>query len=216
MESLAHKKFSPETHKKMRWVTKMYHQWRVDRNKNPEFLHIFADLDDISTLNKSFLSYGLCWFITEVKKINGSDFPPKTIYEMIVCVQMHLESKGLFWKLLDDKEDDFMKLCYTCDNIMKERASGRLGSVIHQVEVISYDDENFLWENGFLGCENPEQLVRTVLFQVGLNCTLHAGSEHKNLCSIGFNSQFRYMFKDGVRHVVYNEDLGTKTNKGGL
>ncbi len=64
---------------------------------------------------------------------------------------------------------------------------------------------------------DPEQLVRTILFVVGLHCALHAGGEYRNLCSIGFHSQFRYTFPDGGEcHTVYREDLGTKTNKGGL
>lgn len=98
---------------------------------------------------------------------------------------------------------------------MKERASGGLGSVIHQAQVISYD-ETFLWDNGYLGTSTPELLVRTLLFQIGLHCALCAGSKHRNLRSIGFRSQFHYTMPDGVRHVVYREDLGTKTNKGGL
>ena len=92
-------------------------------------MHIFVDLDDIPSLTKRSLSYGMCRFITEIKKLNRGDFPPKTIYEMVVCVQMFLESKGIFWKLLDDKEEEFQQLQYTCDNIMKERASGGIGSV---------------------------------------------------------------------------------------
>ncbi len=143
-------------------------------------------------------------------------FLQKTVYKMILSIQMFLESKGLFWKLLDDKEEEFQKLRYTCDNIIKERASGGLGSVVHQAEVLSYDDKNFLWNNGFLRCESPEQLVRTALFQVGLNCALRAGSEHRNLRAIGFNSQFSYVFKGRIGHIIYREDLGTKTNKGGL
>ncbi len=134
----------------------MYHQWKVNRNKNPELVHIFADLDNMSSLNKTGLVYGLCRFITEVKKLNGNDFPPKTIYKIIVCIQMHLESKGLFWKLLDDKDPEFIKLRYTCDNIMKEHASGGLGSLVRQAQVISYNDENLLWSNGFLGSLSPE------------------------------------------------------------
>ncbi len=66
------------------------------------------------------------------------------LYKMILSIQMFLESKGLFWKLLDDKEEEFQKLRYTYDNIMKERASGGLGSIVCQAKVLSYDDENFL------------------------------------------------------------------------
>ena len=52
---------------------------------------------------------------------------------------------------------------------------------------------------------------------IRLHCALRAGSEHRNLHSIGFRSQFKYVFPDGgTRHIMYIEDLGIKTNKGGL
>ncbi len=73
-----------------------------------------------------------------------------------------------------------------------------------------------MWNAGVLGTSNPEQLVNTLLFLLGIHCTLHAGSEHWKLQSLGKNSQFKYRVIDGVCHLVYNEDLGTKTNRGGL
>ena len=135
----------------------MYHNWHVNRNKRPDLIRIQADLDDVSTLDKSNLSYGLYHFITEIQKINGEDFPAKTLYEMVICIQMYLETVGIFWKLLDDTDPAFTYLKYTCDNIMKECTSGGLGSVVHQAEVLSYEDEDFLWNNKYLGTSHPEQ-----------------------------------------------------------
>ena len=69
-----------------------------------------------------------------------------------------------------------------------------------------------------LGCKNPQQLLETVVFLVGLNCALRAGKEHRVLCSIGFNSQFEWM-RDDVSDVFFlrfTEDIGLKTNKGGI
>ncbi len=100
---------------------------------------------------------------------------------------------------------------------MKERVKSGMGSFVKQAQVLSYNDEKFLWENGFLGMSNPEQLVKTVLFVIGLHCTLRAGAEHWSLWSIGFRSQLKYFSPDGgERHILYTEDLGTKTNAGGL
>ncbi len=69
------------------------------------------------------MCYGISHFVTEILKINSEEFPPKTLYEMVMCFQMHLESLGLFWKLLDDHDRSFITLKYTVDNLMKERAS---------------------------------------------------------------------------------------------
>ena len=88
-------------------------------------------------LEKRNLCYGLCQFITEITKVNGEDYPPKTIYEIVICVQMYLESKGYFFKFFEDEE--FTDLKYTCNNIMKERAKSGLGSYVKQADVLSFD-----------------------------------------------------------------------------
>ena len=106
------------------------------------------------------MSYGLCRFITEIKKISGKDFPAKTLYEMVICIQIYLETLGVFWKLLNDSDLEFIQLKYMCDNIMKEHASSGIGGVVCQAEVLSYEDEDFLWENNYLRSSNPEQLLR--------------------------------------------------------
>ena len=38
--------------------------------------------------------YVLVHFLTEVKKIDGSDFPGKTLYDILICVQFYLETLG--------------------------------------------------------------------------------------------------------------------------
>ncbi len=87
---------------------------------------------------------------------------------------------------------------------MKEKASGGLGSQVKQVQVITYTDEDYLWSNGYLGMTNLEQLVHIVLFIIRLHCALRAGGEHKSLHSIGFHSQFKYVFPNsGPRHIIY-------------
>ncbi len=217
MKLMSHKKFAQETHKKIQWVVNMYHSWHVARNRNPDMVPISVDLDRPETITKQGLSYALCHFITKIKKINGEEYPPKTIYEMVICIQMFLETHGLFWKILDDKDEEFIKLRYTYDNLIKEHAKSGMGSYVKQAQVLSYSDEKFLWQNGFLGTSNPEQLVKTVLFILGLHCALRAGAEHHSLSSIGFRSQLKYFFPDGgEQYILYTEDLGTKTNSGGL
>ncbi len=88
--------------------------------------------------------------------------------------------------------------------------------MIKHAKVLSFEDEEKLWQLGVLGCDNPQQLVDTLLFLLGIHCCLYAGQEHRNLRSLGFDSQFSYRMIDGQCHIVYKEDLGCKTNKGGL
>ena len=57
-----------------------------------------------------------------------------------------------------------------------------------------------------------------MVYIVGLHCALRAGKEHRCLHSIPFQSQFQWVREDcnGHFYLRYTEDLGLKTNKGGL
>ena len=78
---------------------------------------IICDLDDMSTISENSVKFGLWHFITEIQKVNGSDFPGKTLYDIVVCIQFHLETLGFGWKLIND--EGFKDVRFTLDNIMK-------------------------------------------------------------------------------------------------
>ncbi len=214
MKDLSQKHFAAETDKKLRWVLHTYNEWSEQRNCNHDQVPITCDLDKFVCIEKHTLCHALCRFVCEICKINGEDYPLKTIYEIIIYVQMLLESHGVFWKFFEDPE--FSDLKYTVDNIMKERAMSGLGSYIKQATVLSFEQEEFLWQNRYLGISNPEQLVKILLFLLGIHYALCVGAEHCALHSIGHNSQFCFIFKEGIHHILYTEDLGTKNNSGGL
>ena len=75
-----------------------------------------------------------------------------------------------------------------------------------------------MWSSGLLGCSNPQQLLNTVVFITGKGFALRAGKKHYCLRSPSFeNSQFKFQQdEDGVTFLHYTEDIGFKTNKGGL
>ena len=139
--------------------------------------------------------------------------PPKTLYQIVVCVQFYLETQGFSWKILED--DRFKELKFTLDNLMKAHTSQGLGVSVRKADIISKTDEDILWNSGVLGSNTPEKLLYTVLYLVGLNCALHAAKEHCNLRSK--QGQFSCMFDDhGTQFLRYHEDVGNETNKGGL
>ena len=194
----------------------MYSDWRTMRNAQfgqDEF--ITCDLEDMSTIDIKSLEFGMRRFITEVRKIDGDEFPAKTLYQIVLCVQFHCETKGLTWRFLEDPK--FKKLKFTLDNIMKQRTASGIGITVKKADIISKTDEDILWNCGILGSEYPEQLLHTVLYLVGLHCALRAGKEDQNLRSIPFQSQFYWCRDDnGTTFLKYQEDIGLKTNKGGI
>ena len=182
------------------------HQWNQRRNV------IVCKLDKIN------LEFALSKFIAEVTKVkDGSDYLGRTLYQMIVSIQKHLNESGCNWKLVDGP--DFGSLRNVLDNVMKERAANNIGLVKRQAEYISLDFEDKLWNYGILGEDSPDKLRDTVLFLLGINLALCAGDEHYDLRHNTDNKPSQLAFKrdsSGVKSLVYSEDTTTKTNDGGL
>ena len=137
-----------------------------------------------------------------------------TIRELVVMIQMYLHERNLFWKLYDDTEFAYLKNCV--DNTMKERHSIGLG-VRKSSDIITLSQEDKLFNSGVLGDHGPLQLLRTVVYMIGLHCALRGGVEHNNLQRPGCDSQFSIGFDEmGRERIVYKEDPLQKTNQGGL
>ena len=77
-------------------------------------------MDDISTLTKLSIVSGLFGLVTEVKKLEGSEFPGKTLYNLIIYTQFHCKTLGFSCKLLFNEECKDIK--FTLDNLMKQRS----------------------------------------------------------------------------------------------
>ena len=216
MNEMTKKKFAPQPKCKMLWAMNLYDDWRRNRMGQGGVADeiIKSDLNMIGEFIKADLCFSLCRFVREVKKMDGTDYPPSTIREIVICLQMHLHENCEAWKLLD--QDEFMPLRNVVDNTMKERHSMGLG-VRKSCDVISLKQEEVLFNKGVLGESSPIQLLRTVIYMLGLHCALRGGVEHYNLRRPGRDSQIsldRDQF--GRERIVYREDPLQKTNQGGL
>ena len=99
---------------------------------------------------------------------------------------------------------------------MKQRHSEGLG-VRKSSHIITLEHENKLFNQGVLGEENPSQLLKTVIYMIGLHCALRGGNEHSNLRCPGHNLQIKFERDTcGIERLVYHEDPLQKTNQGGL
>ena len=184
----------------------MYHEWRQHRH-SLGLEYITCDLEDRATITAGTLSFALCRFITEVKKVDGSDFPGKTLYDIFVCVLFHLECLGFAFHLINDTTLHDLK--FTLNNTMKLRVAAGTGLTLKQAEILSVTDKDCLWSLGYLGTSSSEQLLNTVVFSIS--------KEHQALHGIPFNSQFAFYWDTDNEIVLhYTEDVGLKTNKGGF
>ena len=127
IEEISKKKFAPKSKSKILWAVNLYSEWHRKRLGltlvPPQIIN--ANLDMVGTFAKADLCFSMCRFIREVKKIDGSDYPPNTVRDLVLMVQMHLHDNSLYWKLLDQPE--FVNLCNVLDNTMKERHHEGLG-----------------------------------------------------------------------------------------
>ena len=204
----------------MMWGVRAYQDWRKNKlaqNCSYDKDVTDANLEDLTTVTKQNLENALCIFIAEVTKVCGEDFPGKTLYQLSVSIQKYLNESGLMWKLVDGR--DFKQFRIVLDNVMKERAQQNISMTVRKAEFIPISFENKLWEKGILGEDNPDKLCDTVLFLIGINCGLRAVEEHHDLWrdAPGKPSQFSFKRNEtGKRCLVYEEDMVTKTNDGGL
>ena len=144
LESLTKKKFAMETMKKVNWVKNMYQEWMYSRNAKSGVNDITCDLEDVQSITQESLKYSLCHFITEIKKLDGGDFPPRTLYDLVICMQFYLEIKGFSWRLICDEV--FKEVKFTLDNLMKARTERGLGTSVRKAMVLNVCDEDILWE----------------------------------------------------------------------
>ena len=222
IEHLKQIHLKPKTEAKVNWEVNTYNEWRNHRLDTFRYNVgiYYADLNDLNTLTKENLNHSLCRFIPEVTKQRGEGpYPGRTLYQMIVAIQKHLNVNKLPWKLLEGGDSPFSDVRVVLDNIMKERTAMNVGVTKRQASVISFEMENRLWETGVLGESNPDQLRNTVLFMLGMNVTLHAVDEHYNLRREMPLKVSQIQFKcdpDGTKCLVYREDFVTKCHDGGI
>ena len=100
-------------------------------------------------MTKDDLNHAISRFICEIKKQDGSEYPPKTLYELVVALQMYLDGQGKVYKFIEYPA--FSQIRNTLDTLMKQRTAAGMGSFIKKAEPISETEEEFLWGNGHLG-----------------------------------------------------------------
>ena len=119
--------FAPESRHKMKWAVNLYSDWckyRLSLQTQPvEISHV--DLNVLCQFSEDDLCFTLSWFIQEIKRIDGSDYPPNTLREVIIMIQMFLNKHNVFWKLLEYPK--FLTLRNIIDNTMKESNCTRSG-----------------------------------------------------------------------------------------
>ena len=170
------------------------------------FVHDIMDMPDLE------VCYALKRFIVEVRKKNGNVYPAETLYELVICLQMYVNSCGRNVHFLDDNE--FIEVRHSLDNRMKELSKDGNVQPHRKADIISVNDENLMWDLNVLGSGTPKQLVDTVLYLLGVHFALRATVEHRAL-RVGPKSQLTLGLDRDRRYLENREDV-SKTRQGGI
>ena len=208
------------TFNKVQWAVKAYRDWRSHRMSDVSLFDALiyeSDIDRVELLEHDHFEFAICNFLSEVRKLDGTEYPGKTLYHLVVSIQKHVNLRGKNWKLI--KGSQFGAVCTVLNNLMKERAHNNIGMTKRQAKMIDSEIESKLWESGVLGEDTPDQLRWTVLFLIGLNVGLRSGDEHYALRCDSPDKPSQLQFernRNGVCCLVYREDTVSKTNDGDL
>ena len=102
------------------------------------------------------LQADLCDFIVEIKKENGEQYPPSSMYDLISGLSLYLEREhGFTNKLVSGA---FRSVRNTLDNIMKERTAEGVGG---------RPERDPYWKNMSRYCGKRVYWGRTVLTNLG-------------------------------------------------
>ena len=121
-------------------------------------------------------------FVLEVRKQNGREYPPKTLYSLVCCFKRHFEVNGVHdANPLNPGSTVFGNFMSTLYAEMKCLHATGLGVTTKQAEPIQPDEEAILWFKGLFGTHNAKALTNMVYFY---NCKifeLWSYDEHRNL-----------------------------------
>ncbi|XP_050556360.1 uncharacterized protein LOC118277789 isoform X2 [Spodoptera frugiperda] len=135
-------------------------QWVMTKNAEIEKSSIRRKpfKSEILQLTADELNYSLCLFVKEVRKPNGSEYAPDTIYYLVLGIQQYLFENGRIDNIFTDPY--YEKFTDCLDEIAKQFSTlyGVTQYIVTRVE------EEHLWESKQLGVHTPHVLLSTLMF----------------------------------------------------
>lgn len=200
------------TQAKVMWALKLFKNWHNEwkaRLDGP--LKVLKDFEEMTL---SELDYVLQFFVCDVRKMDGNKYPPRTLKEIFAALQ-HYVNYSLKKKVSFFNDAEFLGLREALDAEMKLSASEGNVRMKRKSDAISFETEDSLWNLGAFGSANPQQLIDTLLYNLGLHLSLRACAEHRNL-EYGENSQLSLQTNENGKKCIKYVERCSKNKTFGL
>ncbi|CRK99062.1 CLUMA_CG011981, isoform B [Clunio marinus] len=152
-------------------------QWVATKNADFEKSSIRRKpiKSEILQLTADELNYSLCMFVKEVRKPNGSEYAPDTIYYLVLGIQQYLYENGRIDNIFTDRYYEQFTDCL--DEVAKKF------SVLYNDSqyIVTRVEEEHLWECKQLGAHSPHVLLSTLMFFNTKHFNLVTVDEHMEL-----------------------------------
>ena len=167
------------TQKSDEWARRALNEWITERNK---CCGKKCPRDILETKHAESFAKWLSLFTIELRKKDGSKYPPATIH-LILCglqrIMCHNNSHP--FDIFDKKDVRFRHFYDTMETTYQNLHKEGVGVEIRHASIISEEEEVILWEWQILGCHSPKALVRAFFFRNGKKFCLRGGKEHREL-----------------------------------
>lgn len=141
-----------------KWSLNVFEKWRESRSERVPDFHL---------MNSKEMSFWLEQFVVEVKKLDGTEYPSKSIYLILCGLHRHLRDNGIYDKnFLDEKNVYFARFRKVLNARMRTLNEKGLGLTVKRADPILPEQEDKLWEKRVFGQGSGEQLQLTIFFYV--------------------------------------------------
>ena len=186
------------TKKNNDWARKNFIAWRDARNaanpdnKCPEDL-LYKVPFDIDAL-----VYWLPRYVCETRTKAGNKYPASTLLCLLGGLLREMRSVSPDCpNFMDTSDSRFKGMHSIVDYYFRQLRNEGVGASVKHASLINKDEENILWQQGVLGDDTPERLLRAVFYCNGKNIASGATE----------------MFRAGVPEKIIQEHTGHRSVK---
>ena len=196
------------TQRDTEFCIRVWNEWRKHRIQSSA-----SSIPLLPNITPSELQHWLTRFVLEVRKQDGTEYPPSTLLHICSGIQRFIRSNHCP-EVDIYKDATFANFRNSLDAEMRRLQSLGLGAKKKRAEPLTIQDEEKFWENGLLGDHTPHALLNTMVYFNGVYFALRSGKEHRDL---RFSpSQIEVVSKEGHRaYLLYTEDQ-SKNHPGGI